>query len=101
MILCDVSGDYECVRVLILFADAGWGSSVSVEYLNYALALLVYSVRYPAVFWNTNKCFGIVFSIQLLVNSVQSLLSFAGMSVLYKVSRNESWERPLDVKRVE
>lgn len=53
--------------------------------MNYALALLVYSVRYPAVFWHTNKCFGIIFSLQLLVNGVQSLLSFAGMSVLYKV----------------
>ncbi|GLV44477.1 tincar [Carabus blaptoides fortunei] len=72
--------------------DSGFGSSVSVEYLNYALALFVYSVRYPAVFWNTNKCFGIIFSIQLLANGLQSLLAFAGMSVLYKVQIIGAWK---------
>ncbi|XP_063223104.1 protein tincar [Bacillus rossius redtenbacheri] len=64
--------------------EAPWGP-VSAEFLNYALALLVYAVRYPAVFWNTNKGFGLLFSFQLLANGLQSLLSFAGMCVLYKV----------------
>lgn len=59
---------------------------VSLEYLNYAMALGVYSVRYPAVFWATNKALGTIFSFLLVVNSAQSLLSYAGMSVLYKVS---------------
>lgn len=58
---------------------------VSAEFLNYALALLVYAVRYPAVFWNTNKGFAALFSLQLLANGLQSLLAFAGVSVLYKV----------------
>lgn len=50
------------------------------------MALAVYSVRYPAVFWSCNKAIGTIFSIQLFINSVQSLISYAGMSVLYKVS---------------
>ncbi|XP_053594611.1 protein tincar isoform X1 [Microplitis demolitor] len=58
---------------------------ISLEYLNYAMALAVYSVRYPAVFWSCNKAIGTIFSIQLFINSVQSLISYAGMSVLYKV----------------
>ncbi|XP_058794885.1 protein tincar isoform X2 [Phymastichus coffea] len=58
---------------------------VTLEYLNYAMALGVYSVRYPAVFWASNKALGTIFSIQLVFNSLQSLLSYAGMSVLYKV----------------
>jgi len=65
-----------------------WASNkgpVSAEFLNYALALLVYAVRYPAVFWNTNKGFAALFSLQLLANGLQSLLAFAGVSVLYKV----------------
>jgi len=65
-----------------------WATSkgpVSAEFLNYALALLVYAVRYPAVFWNTNKGFAALFSLQLLANGLQSLLAFAGVSVLYKV----------------
>ncbi|XP_012537173.1 protein tincar isoform X2 [Monomorium pharaonis] len=57
----------------------------TLEYLNYAAALGVYSVRYPAVFWSCNKALGTIFSLQLVVNSAQSLLAYAGMSVLYKV----------------
>ena len=44
---------------------------VSPEFANYALALLVYSVRYPAVFWNTNKGVAFVFSLTLIINSIQ------------------------------
>ncbi|KYM98390.1 hypothetical protein ALC62_10914, partial [Cyphomyrmex costatus] len=58
---------------------------ITLEYLNYAIALGVYSVRYPAVFWSCNKALGTIFSLQLVVNSAQSLLAYAGMSVLYKV----------------
>ncbi|XP_023246352.1 protein tincar [Copidosoma floridanum] len=58
---------------------------VTLEYLNYAMALVVYTVRYPAVFWATNKALGTIFSVQLVANSAQSLLTYAGMSVLYKV----------------
>ncbi|XP_034950828.1 protein tincar isoform X2 [Chelonus insularis] len=58
---------------------------ITLEYLNYAMALAVYSVRYPAVFWSCNKVIGTIFSIQLVINSAQSLISYAGMSVLYKV----------------
>ncbi|XP_012223044.1 protein tincar isoform X2 [Linepithema humile] len=58
---------------------------ITLEYLNYAAALGVYSVRYPAVFWSCNKALGTIFSLQLVINSAQSLLAYAGMSVLYKV----------------
>lgn len=75
-------GDSGRIDYLIFFAGA---SPISAEFLNYALALVVYAVRYPSVFWNTNKWFGTLFSFQLLGNGIQSLLSYAGMSVLYKV----------------
>ncbi|XP_008202989.1 protein tincar isoform X3 [Nasonia vitripennis] len=58
---------------------------ITLEYLNYAIALGVYSVRYPAVFWATNKALGTIFSIQLVANAAQSLLAYAGMSILYKI----------------
>ena len=57
----------------------------SPEFINYGLALLVYSVRYPAVFWNTNKGFSFLFSLQLLANSFQNLLALGGISIMYKV----------------
>lgn len=75
-----------CYYMLITFSESnGWNGPVSLEFLNYGVALIVYAVRYPAVFWGTNKCFGLIFSFQLLVNGIQSLISFGGMSVLYKV----------------
>ena len=49
--------------------DPWW--PVSPEFLNYALALCVYAVRYPAVFWNTNKGFAFLFSLQLCANTIQ------------------------------
>uniref|UniRef100_A0A8D8R8K1 Protein tincar n=1 Tax=Cacopsylla melanoneura TaxID=428564 RepID=A0A8D8R8K1_9HEMI len=61
-----------------------WGS-ISIEFLNYALALFVYAIRYPSVYWNTNKWFGTLFSLQLLVNGYHTLLSYTGISILYKI----------------
>lgn len=68
-----------------MFSDDTNFGSVSIEFLNYALALFTYAVRYPSVFWNTNKCFGVLFSLQLIINSVQCLLMHAGVCILYKV----------------
>ncbi|UYV71896.1 hypothetical protein LAZ67_9000971 [Cordylochernes scorpioides] len=59
--------------------------SVSPEFLNYAFALLVYAVRYPSVYWNASKSFGLLFSFQLILNGFQQLLAFAGFAVLYKI----------------
>ena len=57
----------------------------SAEYLNYALALLVFAVRYPSVFWKTNKGIAFLFSVQLVGNGVQNLVAFSAMSIMYKV----------------
>ena len=63
--------------------DTWW--PVSPEFLNYAVALLVYAVRYPAVFWHTNKGFAFLFSLQLMSNAVQNLIAIGAISVMYKV----------------
>jgi hypothetical protein len=57
------------IRAYLAAEDNWWPCSP--EFVNYALALLVFSVRYPAVFWNTNKGFSFLFSVQLLANSFQ------------------------------
>ena len=71
------------IREYLEAEDTWWPCSP--EFLNYGLALLVYSVRYPAVFWNTNKGFSFLFSLQLLANSFQNLLALGGISIMYKV----------------
>ncbi|KAF4522365.1 hypothetical protein B566_EDAN012222, partial [Ephemera danica] len=55
------------------------------EFINYAIALAVYAIRYPAVFWKTNKCFGTLFSLQLFTAGIHSLVTYGGISVLYKI----------------
>ncbi|KAK3921981.1 Protein tincar, partial [Frankliniella fusca] len=65
------------------YAEA-W-ATLSPELLNYGLALLVYAVRYPAVFWRGNKTFGALFSVQLMANGAQCLLAWLGAATLYKV----------------
>lgn len=72
--------------------ETGWGSSVSAEFFNFAMALMVYAVRYPSMFWATNKWLGILFSFQLFLNGIQTLLAFAGMSILYKVQVIGPWK---------
>ena len=59
--------------------------SPSLEFLNLALALLVWSVRYPSVFWDTSKAFTIVFSLQMIANSIDILMLHVGTSILFKL----------------
>lgn len=66
--------------------------TISLEYANLIVALIVYAVRYSSIFWSTNKCLGVIFSIQLLINSVHTLLAYSGMSILYKVQVSGVWK---------
>ncbi|KAF5307695.1 hypothetical protein FQR65_LT06750 [Abscondita terminalis] len=61
------------------------GPTISLEYINLAVSLTVYSIRYSAVFWGTNKCLGLIFSMQMLISSVQILTTYVGISILIKV----------------
>ncbi|XP_076035197.1 uncharacterized protein LOC143021508 [Oratosquilla oratoria] len=60
-------------------------SPIAPEMINYALALFVFAVRYPAVFWTTNKSFGLLFSLQMMVNGVYTILIISAFSILYKL----------------
>ncbi|EDW95834.2 uncharacterized protein Dyak_GE25500, partial [Drosophila yakuba] len=57
----------------------------SAEFVNLLCALLVWSVRYPAVFWNTSKAFACVFSLQMVVAALDIILGYVGISNLYKL----------------
>lgn len=57
----------------------------SYEFMNFVFALIVWSSRYPSVYWNTSKAFSLIFSIQMIANSIDLLLVFAGVSVIYKL----------------
>ncbi|KAH8375985.1 hypothetical protein KR009_003444, partial [Drosophila setifemur] len=57
----------------------------SAEFVNLLCALLVWSVRYPAVFWNTSKAFACIFSLQMVVAALDIILGYVGVSNLYKL----------------
>ncbi|XP_050424886.1 uncharacterized protein LOC126835998 [Adelges cooleyi] len=59
--------------------------TMSVEFFNYAMALFVYCGRYASVFWETNKCFATLFSVQLFANALQCLSLYLFTSILYKM----------------
>lgn len=59
--------------------------SMRLEYLNYALALAIFSLRYASVFWHANKAFATVFSIQVLLNCAHAMVSYSAFTVIYKV----------------
>lgn len=59
--------------------------SPSLEFINLALALLVWSVRYPSVFWDSSKAFTMIFSLQMIANSIDILLLHVGTSILFKL----------------
>lgn len=58
---------------------------LSLELINFFIALIVITVRYPSCFWIRNKGFGLLFSIQLFVTSVISLILISCFTILYKV----------------
>ena len=58
---------------------------LSPELINFFIALIVITVRYPSCFWIRNKGFGFLFSIQLFVTSIISLVLISCFTILYKV----------------
>ena len=57
---------------------------MSAEFVNYLLALVIYSLRYAAVYWYTNAAFSIVFAFSLLVTTLHYVYAYCGMQILYK-----------------
>ena len=57
----------------------------SAEFINLLFALLVWSVRYPAVFWTTTKSFATIFSVQMIAAAADIIFSYVGISSLFKL----------------
>lgn len=53
--------------------------------MNCAVALVIWSVRYAAVVWHSNMALSFLISAHLLLGSAYCLLSYCGVSVLYKL----------------
>lgn len=64
------------------------GYRPSAAFLYFVASLATYSVRYASVFWYTNKYLSLVFVFQLMFMSVNSIFSYSGFSVLYKIALN-------------
>lgn len=62
-----------------------WMAMPALEFLNLVVALVVWSVRYPSVFWATSKPFSLVFTLQMVANGLSIVYDYLGSSVLYKL----------------
>ncbi|XP_013385491.1 uncharacterized protein LOC106155296 [Lingula anatina] len=72
-------------------------SSPSFEFINFAAALILYNIRYPAVFWTTHKLLTVLFSGQLFLATVLHLFSFCGFAVTYKLQVNNHLHQGLEL----
>ncbi|XP_060568321.1 protein tincar-like isoform X2 [Ruditapes philippinarum] len=68
----------------------GWthDSTLHVAYVYMSASLIMFAIRYSAVFWFTNKVFSAIFATQLLFLAVESLFAHCGIEILYKLSIN-------------
>lgn len=64
-------------------------TSTSLGFVNLAVSLFAFSIRYSSVFWYTNKILSGVFALQLMFSSFNSLFSYVGMALLYKLGVNQ------------
>lgn len=71
----------------ILVVQSG-KATMSPEFVNYILVLIIYSLRYAAVYWYTNITFSTVFAFVMLVTTLHNVFAYCGMGILYKFSIN-------------
>lgn len=57
----------------------------SAEFINLLFALLIWSIRYPAVFWTTTKSYATIFSVQMIAAAADIIFSYVGISSLFKL----------------
>lgn len=62
-----------------------WMAMPALEFLNLVVAVMVWSVRYPSVFWATSKPFSIIFTLQMVANGLSIIYDYLGTSILYKL----------------
>lgn len=78
----------------------GWSreSTLNVAFVYMAASLIMFSIRYSAVFWFTNKVFSAIFATQLMFMSAEALFFHCGIEILYKLSTNfELYEKNIKI----
>lgn len=62
-----------------------WMAMPALEFINFVAAVMLWSVRYPSVFWATSKPFSIIFTLQMVANGLSIIYDYLGCSILYKL----------------
>ena len=58
--------------------------SISIELLNYFIALTFFSLHYSQAFWHLNKIYTFLFSVHLILFAILSVLSLSAFEILFK-----------------
>ncbi|CAI5455339.1 unnamed protein product [Caenorhabditis angaria] len=71
---------------------------VPLEFVNLLIALIAFSITFPAVFWRVSKSFSMIFTIHLLIYSAQVIWGYLSFSILYRVQEtNIHSSRPVGI----
>ncbi|TGZ64241.1 hypothetical protein CRM22_006478 [Opisthorchis felineus] len=86
-----VSGKSATMNIAVGTNFPAWDNlrAMSPEFFNLTLVLLLLSLRYPSVFWYTNRPFSFVFSLLLLLTGLHALIEFSAATVLAKLAWNQ------------
>ena len=57
---------------------------LSLEFFNFIIALLSFSIRYAATLWHSNKFYSLIFSFHMIFFTCLSMISYSAFEVLYK-----------------
>ncbi|KAI4461529.1 protein tincar [Holotrichia oblita] len=66
-------------------------NQISIEFINFTLALGIYAVRYASLFWATSKWLSLLFSVQLLLNGIQILFPTQASPYYIRLRFTSDW----------
>lgn len=59
--------------------------TMSLEFVNLIIGLLIILVRYPSIFWKRSKSFATLMSLQMFLTAIVTLVIYSSFTILYKV----------------
>uniref|UniRef100_A0A915IV66 Uncharacterized protein n=1 Tax=Romanomermis culicivorax TaxID=13658 RepID=A0A915IV66_ROMCU len=62
---------------------------LSLDFLNYLLALTLFAAVYPSTFWRANKAFGAIFSLHSLILAFSSIFSYLSLKIMYRLRNSQ------------
>ncbi|PAV80944.1 hypothetical protein WR25_04777 isoform AG [Diploscapter pachys] len=63
---------------------------IPLEFVNLFIALVAYSIAYPAVFWRVSKSYSLIFSLHLFIYSACVMWSYIAFSIMFRIQETNA-----------